>query len=212
MSCNCGLDEIFTDRVAKHDARKYRRRGLDGRARKLLSALDRKVGLKGRTTLEIGIGTGGLTVEMLKRGATSAMGVDAIDNQLRHAQILAEEAGVSDRLQLKQGDVTELGEQLVTCDVVVLDRVVCCYGDWRALLGTASAHARDAVALSYPRQAWYTQLWVKSANAGMRLLRRTFRLHLHSPAAMHELLRTRGFSPRVIGHRGVWELLVAQRA
>ncbi len=211
MSCNCGLNEIFTDRVSKHDARKFRRRGLDGRARKLLSAIERSVGLANKTTLEIGLGTGGFTVEMLKRGAASAIGVDAMANQLRQAHLLAQEAGVADRLKLKQGDVTGMAEPLETVDVVVLDRVVCCYPDWQALLTIASSHARAAVALSYPRQAWYTRLWVNGANAGMSVLRRTFRLHLHSPAAMHELLHINGFSPQVIGHRGVWELLVATR-
>ena len=212
MSCNCGLNEIFTDRVSRHDARKFRRRGLDVRARRLLTAIERKIGLTNKTTLEIGIGTGGFTIEMLKRGAAQAVGVDAMGNQLRQAHRLASEAGVADRLQLKQGDVTEIGDQLATSDVVVMDRVVCCYPDWRTLVDTASAHARAAVAMTYPRAAWYTRIWVKSANAGMRLLRRTFRLHLHSPSDMHALLRARGFEPQVIGHRGVWELLIAARA
>lgn len=211
MSCNCGLNEIFTERVSRHDARKFRRRGLDVRARRLLESLDRIVPLKDKSTLEIGIGTGGLTVEMLKRGAARAVGVDAIGNQLRHAEMLAQEAGVGDRLSLKQGDMTELGQELGTSDVVVLDRVVCCYPDWHALLDAAASHARAAVALSYPREAWYTRLWVRGANAGMRLIRRTFRLHLHSPRAMQELLRERGFAPRLIGYRGVWELMIATR-
>ena len=46
----------------------------------------------------------------------------------------------------------------------------------------------------------------------MRLLRRSFRLYLHSPAAMQQLLRAQGFSTQVIGHRAVWELLIATRA
>jgi hypothetical protein len=79
-------------------------------------------------------------------------------------------------------------------------------------MDTAATHARAAVAMTYPRETWYTRIWVKSANAGMRLLRRTFRLHLHSPSAMQALLRARGFEPQVIGHRGVWELLIAAKA
>ena len=209
--CNCGLNEIFTERVSKHDARKFRRRGLDVRARRLLSAIERKVGLTNKTTLEIGIGTGGLTIEMLKRGASAAVGVDAISNQLQQANLLAQEAGVADRLKLQVGDVTEIGAQVPASDVVVLDRVVCCYPDWRALLDTASSHARTAIAMSYPRHAWYTRMWVNSANAGMRLLRRTFRLHLHSPRAMREALRSHGLVPEVIGYRGVWELVLAVR-
>ena len=124
MSCNCGLNEIFTDSVSRHDARKYRRRGLDARARRMLRALEQRVGLRGRSTLEIGLGAGAFTVEMLQAGAAKSVGVDAIDNQLRQAHELAREAGVADRLELKQGDFTELAGQIDAADVVVLDRVV----------------------------------------------------------------------------------------
>lgn len=211
MSCNCGLQEIFTERVSKHDADKYERRGLDVRARRLLRGLEQKTGLKGRTTLEIGIGTGGFTIEMLRRGATSAVGVDAVAGQLEQARRLAQAQGVADRLELKNADMTQVSEQIAPADVVVLDRVVCCYPDWSALLGAAAAHARSALALSYPRYAWYTRLWVAGANLFMRLLRRSFRLYLHSPTAMHQQLRAQGFAPQVIGHRAVWELLIATR-
>jgi SAM-dependent methyltransferase len=211
VSCNCGLNEIFTERVSRHDARRFRRRGLDVRARKLVRALQRRLDLTGRSTLEIGIGTGGLTVELLRRGVARAVGVDAIANQLTYARQLAEEFGVANRLELREGDFTSVSGAIDSADVVVLDRVVCCYPDWRSLLDAAASRAGMAVAMSYPRQSWYTRLWVTIANLGMRVLRRTFRLHLHSPAAMHELLRARGFAPKVVGHRFAWELLVATR-
>lgn len=177
----------------------------------MLSALEQRVGVRGRSTLEIGIGTGGFTVEMLRRGAATALGVDALENQLEQAKLLAAEAGVADRLTLAQGDFTEIADRLDAVDVVVLDRVVCCYPDWRTLLTSASTHARTAIVMSYPRDSWYTHVWVKSANMALRALRRAFRLHLHSPAAMERLLQNNGFSTEVIGYRMPWELLVATR-
>ena len=211
MSCNCGLNEMFTERVSRHDAAKFRRRGLDRRARKLVRALQQRMDLTGRSTLEIGIGTGGLTVELLRRGVARAVGVDAIANQLTYARQLAEEFGVANRLELQEGDFALINSAVGSADVVVLDRVVCCYPDWRTLLDAAATRAGMAVAMTYPRQSWYNRVWVTTANIGMRMLRRTFRLHLHSPAAMHELLRARGFAPQVVGHRLAWELLVATR-
>lgn len=211
VSCNCGLNEIFTDSVSKRDARKYRRRGLDVRAQRMMSALEERVGLAGRSTLEIGIGTGGFTVEMLRRGAARAFGVDAIDNQLTQAKLLATEAGVADRLMLHQGDFTEIDDRLDPVDVVVLDRVICCYPDWHALLASAATHAHTAIVMSYPLESWYTRIWVKSANAAMRVLRKSFRLHLHPPSAMQRLLQSSGFDTQVIGYRMPWELLVATR-
>jgi 2-polyprenyl-3-methyl-5-hydroxy-6-metoxy-1,4-benzoquinol methylase len=211
MSCDCGLDEIFTNDVSKRDARKYQRRGLDVRARRMLRALEKRIGLRGRTTLEVGMGIGGLTIEMLRRGTSASFGVDALGNQLRQAQRLAEEAGVGDRLKLRQGDFTEIADEVPPVDVVVLDRVVCCYPNWQSLLGEATTHARTAIVMSYPRASWYNRIWIKSANLAMRALRRAFRLHLHSPADMRGLLERSGFTTEVIGHRLPWELLMATR-
>ena len=68
MSCNCGLNEIFTEGVSRRDVRKFRRHGLDVRARRMLRALEQRISLRDRSTLEVGIGTGGFTVELLRRG------------------------------------------------------------------------------------------------------------------------------------------------
>ena len=126
--------------------------------------------------------------------------------------MLANEAGVADRLQLKQGDFTEIAGQVDPVDVVVLDRVVCCYPDWHALLSEASSHARTAIVMSYPRESRYTRAWIDSANLAMRGLRRAFRLHLHPPRDMRQLLHTRGFQTEVVGYRMPWELLLATRS
>ena len=211
MSCNCGLNELFTNDVSLRDARKYQRRGLDRRARRMLRALEEKFPLKGRSTLEIGIGTGGFTVEMLRRGTAHAVGVDAVPNQLAQAHAVARHFGVADKLELLQGDFTNVSDQVDRADVVVLDRVVCCYPNWRGLLERAAEHARTVVVMSYPRRAWYTRVWIWSANLAMKLLRREFRLHLHPPQEMQQLLRKLGFTPQLIGHRVAWEMLIAVR-
>jgi hypothetical protein len=118
---------------------------------------------------------------------------------------------VADKLELQEGDFTAISSKVGNADVVLLDRVVCCYPDWRTLLDAAATRAARAVAMTYPRESWYNRIWITSANLFMAVLRRTFRLHLHSPSAMHKLLRERGFTPHVVGHRMAWELLVATR-
>ncbi|MBI4544234.1 MAG: hypothetical protein HY703_03465, partial [Gemmatimonadetes bacterium] len=144
-------------------------------------------------------------------GAIHASAVEARPHSFALARELAEEAGVADRLGL---EVANFAERAVdeSYDVVILDRVVCCYPVWQELLRPAAAAARVAVALSYPRQAWWTRAFFGLANTGQWLLRRRFRLYLHPPAEMQAALRADGFLPRVAGHVGPWELLVAPRA
>jgi magnesium-protoporphyrin O-methyltransferase len=209
--CDAQLSDVFSDDVSRKDADRYRRRGVPRRARKLIAAIESIVSLRGRRTLEIGVGVGAVTIELLRRGAASATGVDAVASQLEHARALAAEKGVADRLELVQSDFTAT-TQIAKADLVVLDRVVCCYPDWHGLLGAAAAHADVGLALTYPRDVWWVRavwwlggLWLKFAHDG-------FRLYIHPPQQMHALLATRGFTPRVVGHYYMWEIAIASRA
>lgn len=214
MSCHCaadaGLTDVFGERFARHEARRFRRRGLPERAQRLIDSVRPLVRFHEATVLEGGAGVGGLSIELLRHGVRRAMVVDAIPAAVRTARELAEEYGVAARLSGVVADFVTL-EDATVHDIVVLDRVVCCYPDWRALLETATARAARVVALSYPRAAWWTALGAATANAGMWALRRQFRTHVHPPAQMHALLRARGFAPRVAGRIGMWEICVAPR-
>ncbi len=126
------------------------------------------------------------------------------------ARRLAEERGVADRIDVRVGDFAELrGEDRY--DAVILDRVVCCYPDWKGLLAPAAEAARRAVVMAYPRDVWYVRAFRRVINGAMALLRRKFRFFLHPAAAMHEELRRHGLEPRIVGHELAWELLVAVR-
>ncbi len=214
MSCRCaadaGLTDVFGERFARHEARRFRRRGLPDRAQRLIDAVRPLVRFHEATVLEGGAGVGGLSIELLRRGVRRAVVVDAIPAAVRTARELAEEYDVASRMTGIVADFATLDDAAVH-DIVVLDRVVCCYPDWRALLENATARAARVVALTYPRAAWWTALGASATNAGLWLTRRHFRTHVHPPAQMHGLLRARGFAPRVVGRLGMWEICVAPR-
>ena len=70
MSCcsGKGCDEFFTDRVARRDARRYRSKGLDRNAQRLVDTVCQR-GVEGSTVLEVGGGIGAIQLELLKAGA-----------------------------------------------------------------------------------------------------------------------------------------------
>ena len=208
--CTNGLTEMFSEDVSRSDADHYRKHGLPKRARKLLSAIEATTSLAGKRTLEIGVGVGAVSIEMLRRGAASATGVDAVASQLEQARLLAAEKGVADRLDLVLSEFTQT-TQVAQADVVVLDRVVCCYPDWQALLAGAASHARIGVALTYPRAVWWVRILWWIADMWARFTRDGFRLFIHSPRQMHALLARSGFKPRVVGHYYWWEIAIAAR-
>lgn len=212
MDCctNRGLDETFTAKVSRKEANRYRRKGLPARARKLIAALESRTALKDKTTLEIGVGAGGVTVEMLRRGAAHATGVDAVAAQLAAARALAADFDVANRAEFILSDFTTRTD-VPSADVVVMDRVVCCYSDWRSLLDSAAQHANDVLAITYPRDTWWMRFVGRMMNLSRWLIRSEFRFYIHSPQRMHALLGTRGLQPRVMGRYWAWEIAVAQR-
>jgi len=214
MPCDCctaSLQEMFGERTARHEAKHFRRKGLPARARKLLAAIERTPGLDGRSTLEVGAGVGALTITMLKHGAARATIIDASPAYLAAARHLADEFGVADALNFELANYALRTPNGAAADVVVMDRVVCCYPEWRHLLDAAARDGRLAIALTYPREAWWARLGVRLANLFLRLRRTPFRVHVHPVAPMQQALAAAGFSPRVHGYHGPWEILIAER-
>lgn len=203
-----GLNEIFTEKVLKRDTRRYRARGIDPRARRVFDEIRKRMELENRRTLEVGAGIGGLTIEMARAGAM-ANAIDATPFAVMTARILAKEQSVSDRTTFTEADFTTTTPE--RADVVVLDRVVCCYPDWRALVDKAAASAEQLLVLSWPRDNTVARVAISLANTWERVLRRTFRLHLHPPEMMMQRMRELGFQPVVTGHYWLWEIVVAAR-
>jgi SAM-dependent methyltransferase len=214
MSCcerKGGFADVFTDDSAKKDADRYRRRGLPPRAQRLVAAIEATTPLEGSSLLEIGVGAGAVTIELLKRGAARAVGVDAVAAQLAAARSLATDMNVADRLEFVLGDFTATADLVQNADVVILDRVVCCYPDWRTLLGAAASRAQSAIALTYPRDVWWMRLVARSMNLWWRLLRSEFRFHVHPVHELHALVASQGLTPRVHARYFAWEVMAARR-
>jgi magnesium-protoporphyrin O-methyltransferase len=209
--CAVGLDEMFDDRIAKHEAKRFRKKGLPVRSRRLLKAIESRLPLDGVTAREVGAGVGGFTITLLQRGVSKASIVDAVPIYVSTARALAAEYDVADRLDLEVADYVVRAAGLPDVDLVVMDRVVCCYPVWHDLLRAASDDSLRVLALSYPRDAFWVRFGVAAINLLQRLRRQTFRVFVHPPHEMHRLLREQGFSTEIVSHRGVWELAIAVR-
>jgi magnesium-protoporphyrin O-methyltransferase len=110
------------------------------------------------------------------------------------------------------GDFTTVADRLPVADVVTLDRVVCCDPDYARLLTAAAAHARRAVAFSYPRARWLARALVVSANAIRRALGRAYQAYVHPPAAMAAVLEQNGLRRRWAGGTWIWAVELFERA
>jgi 2-polyprenyl-3-methyl-5-hydroxy-6-metoxy-1,4-benzoquinol methylase len=191
-------------------AKRYRKRGLDGTARRMVEFLERR-GIEGASVLEVGGGVGEIQIELLKRGAARAVNLELSPAYDAEASLLLQEAGLQDRAERRLHDIAVDPQDVEPADVVVLHRVVCCYPDYERLLGAVAAHARRLVVFSYPPRNVMSRAWVAGANLVFRLLRREYRTFVHPPAAMLAVLEERGLRDAFASHSFVWQVAGLER-
>jgi len=213
MPCNCCeiTDNAFTEAEAKSQLRDYRRKGPPKQTKLLLDAI-RSLNLKQADLIDIGGGIGIIHHELLNDVASQATHVDASSAYVRLAKEEVSRRGHTDRVNFVHADFTEIANELPPADIVTLDRVVCCYPDFRKLLKTAADHSRKALALTYPRETWYMRFGFKAINFFQGLRRDPFRVFLHPVSEMRSLLQREGFREVSIQRLSVWEIALYQHA
>lgn len=205
-----GCDEVFGPRFARHVASRYRKRGLNRIAERMVDWLESQ-GIQGATVLDVGGGVGELGLELLRRGAARATTLELSTSYDAPAAALAAEYGLTDRVERRIGDLAADGSVAKEADVVVLHRVVCCYPDADGLLAAVADHARRAVVLSHPPRNALWRAISAGQNLGLRIVGREYRSFVHPPAAMAAVLRDHGFTVEQV-HRGpIWQVLAATR-
>jgi protein-L-isoaspartate O-methyltransferase len=200
-----GCDQFFSPRFARRVARRYRKRGLDKSAARMVGFLA-EMGVQGATVLEVGGGVGEIQIELLKRGVERTVNLELSPAYEREAQRLLGEAGLEGRVQRHLRDIAVDPDSVEPADVVVLHRVVCCYPDYERLLHAAGAHARRLLVFSYPRRNAASRLFVAAQNVGFRIVRKEFRTFAHPPSAMLAVLRDAGLDA-TFTHTGIaWQV------
>lgn len=212
MPCNCCeiTDKAFSEAEARAELRNYRRRGPLKQTKLILEAI-RSLGLKNAALLDIGGGIGAIHHELLRDVVRDATHVDASSAYLKEAKQEASHRGHSERVNFIHADFTDIADQLPEVDIVTLDRVVCCYPDFRRLLKAAAEHSQRALAFTYPRETWYMRFGLRVINFFQGLRRDPFRVFLHPVAEMDELLKREGLKRVLLRRLFVWEMALYQR-
>ncbi len=212
MPCNCCEMEnnTFGEEEAKTNLKDYRKRGPANQTKLILEAV-RSLGLRDVALLDIGGGIGAIHHELLKDMASEATHVDASSAYLKIATEEAKRLGHSEQVKFIHADFTDVADELNQADIVTLDRVVCCYPDFRSLLKAAAGKSRSAIALTYPREIWYLRIGLKVANFFQRLRNDPFRIFLHPVLEMESLLNGEGLQKIAVRRLFVWEMALYQR-
>ena len=209
MSCSqcVGIEREFDQKLTTKELQQYRSEGPIKATQLLIDALLAE-GISNMTLLDIGGGVGVIQHELLKAGVSNCISVEAAQAYIKAAKEEAKRQGHADRIKHLHGDFVDLAKDIPQCDIVTLDRVVCCYHDGKALVEKSVALTKSLYGLVYPLDNWSSRIAGFMENMGHRLHRSPFRFFVHSPKMVEEILRKRGFERKFYRESGMWQIVV----
>ena len=194
----------FNQETAESDRRRYRRKGPNPTTRLLRNMVLRSGG--GRSLLDVGGGIGALSFELLAAGVEHSTLVDASPAYQAVARNEARSRGDSNRMSFLEGDFVSVGQDVPHADIVVLDRVVCCYPMVEPLLEEAFRHSTRVCALSYPRDTWIIRLMTLLQNRWRAFRHNAFRVYIHPARTMDAMAQRHGFRRVERGGTLLWSV------
>jgi 2-polyprenyl-3-methyl-5-hydroxy-6-metoxy-1,4-benzoquinol methylase len=205
-----GYRQIFSEKRAQSEAKRYRKKGLDKTSKRIVDLL-LDHGVEGRTVLEVGGGIGSIQIELLRAGASRAVSVELTPTYEEAASSLLREVGLADRVERKVVDFVEAGTEVEAADILVMNRVICCYPDMPRLAGAAASRTRGLLVMSFPKRRWWTRLVLAAANLGLRIANREFQVFLHPPDRIRRAAELHGLRAQAVRPGLFWEIAALER-
>ncbi len=212
MSCEhcCGADMLFDLKMAQKELRYYKKRGPRKTTKKLLSLLS-GYDQRGKSLLDIGGGIGAIQWEFVRNGGIKTTDIDSSSGYIDVASDYAIEIKHQDA-SFKMADFNEVQKEIGRHDFVSLDKVVCCYPEYKNLLGNALDKTGTALALSMPLGGWISNLFAQFSKIYLILRKNPFRTYIHSPQQVHDFIESRGFRLSEKAMSFPWLVRVYERA
>lgn len=184
------------------------------RARRELIRGLRTLGVEDRSVLEIGSGPGDLTRRLIALGASRALGLDLAEQTVEQAREHARKEQVSDKVTYRIGNGAK--EHLDVHDIVVLDKVICCYPHWRELVDNTATAARKAYGFVIPRSQGLGSILVRGFIAIQRwvleLKKCGFKPYVHDYSKIDSRLGDLGFERSHLYLGPIWMTAVYARS
>lgn len=201
---------LFNSKEARRRLRRYRKKGLDPLARSLVDYLSSR-DIEGADVLEVGGGLGDLQLELFRAGAATSVNIELSAGYEQTAGELFESEHLRDRVDRRLGDFVAERDRLDPADIVVLNRVVCCYPRMREMMEAAVEKTERFLALVFPRERWFMKTAIAVGNGWWALRSCGFRAYVHPVDEIESVALESGLE---VAHRDQtlgWQGLVFER-
>jgi len=194
MTCDhcCGADRFFDLESAKKEMKKYKRNGPKKSTKLLISSLD-IYDKDNKTLLDIGGGIGSIQWDFLKHHDTKTTHVDASGGYLNIAKSFAIEMQYEARAKFIKDDIVDAAPQIDEHDFVTMDKVICCYPEYKVLLENALSKCKSVFALSYPLGGPIANLFRGLASVYLYFIKNPFRPYVHPTTKVRSFIEQQGF-------------------
>lgn len=200
---------MFSEKEARRRLKGYRKKGLDNMASGLVEYVADR-GVADKSVLEIGGGVGDLQVELLKAGAANSVNVELSSEYEAAATELIEDEGLDGRVERLNGDFVEQRSLVETADVVVMNRVVCCYPWFDRIMEAAIDKTGWLLALAIPRDRQLTHAFVGIGN-WINRRRCGFEAFVHPVEEIEQVAARAGLTRVFVDEDFIWRGLVFER-
>jgi magnesium-protoporphyrin O-methyltransferase len=204
-------DKAFSHERARKELEDYVRTGPMASSRIFLDALE-GLPLKGKSVLDIGGGIGAITFELFELGIASSTHVDISRASVDAFRSEVARRSLSERVTSVQGDFAAIGDSAEPADIVVLDKVLCCYPDARSLVEQSADKARQWYVYSIPRDLWWVRLRFFLDSLIDRIQDRYIPLYFHPLDQIDAILASSGFEQVNLYLEGKWRVGVWRRS
>ena len=193
MSNNCcGAERLFNLKAAKKELKKYKKSGAGKPTQALIDAISSSE-MKDKSLLDVGGGIGAIQWAFIKNGGAKTTDMDYSDGYLDVAKEYAIENNWTEQTAFQQGDFLEDGDAIEKHDFVTLDKVVCCYPDYKGLLTKALNKTNHTIGMVYPLGGVVAKMVVFFAKIGLKLMGNPFHPYIHPVAFIRQTVLDQGF-------------------
>ena len=208
--CNSSYQNTFDHKRAQKELKAYEQTGVKANSRPLMDLI-RSVDLRDSSMLEIGGGIGSLIFESFKLGLQKARYVD-ISKAYSDTFITAlKEKGLTEKVDPRLGDFVELSADIPQVDLVVLDKVICCYENYEKLIQLSTSKSVKWYAITIPRDTWWVKMVHSFGNILRKLNKNPFQSFIHAHQDIFAVLEKEGFHIRKEKKRREWQSFLLER-
>ena len=211
MSCctEC-TNNHFDDKIAQRDFNNYKSAGAKKSTQALLNVL-RKLNLEGMHLLDIGAGIGVVSIELRQSGLS-----EITHNDISSAYLNAfrnEFGGQLNGIKINslQGDFVEVSDEIVSADIVVLDKSICCYPYYPELVRASVVKANTWYAYVIPRDAWWVKLVHYFGELRKSLKGDSFRSFVYPTDKIEQIVLEYGFTKHTQVYQREWLISVFKK-